>query len=117
MKNLENNLENLFTKFYNDIQKILKRLNIIRPKNSSRPGRVTSNELKRLIKMKTECEDDSELKQIKEKIKNEISKINKERYKKFIESGCEFLRYNDHRSAWRFIKMHSNLNKIESLKI
>lgn len=94
-------LQGYFDSFYNDIGKIIKAKKLLKGKVEAQV-RLSD---KRITEYKEKCEISKEIKKL-------VRTLHKERYIKFIEKGCEYMKNHNARDAWKWLKQKSKLNKL-----
>lgn len=100
-----------FSLFYLDLLNLMKNTKILKKNEMCKKKKIFNNSIRTLVNMKMNCSDEKELKIIKENLKNEIMMAIRNKYNKFIEEGCEYLKKADSRNAWKWTKMHSKMNR------
>ena len=115
----EDNAEQIVKKFSKTSIDVLKDLNVIREVKVIEKKFMLSRIIKKKIKEKSKiaklvrkCElPRIKFTKIKKLIKKKIIQFRKQRYINYIKKGIDYLRNNDYRTVWRWIKTQSNLNK------
>lgn len=97
----------------------LEELNIISNKVVGKKEPYISNRIKQLVLNKREKDKLvrkeqaalSEFTEARKKLKRELKRYGRKQYLKFIRKGIDFLKNNDHRNSWKWLKLHSGRNK------
>ena len=105
--------------FHEELNKTLRELKVIREVEASEHTLRIPNSIKRAIKLKRVKDKQvqsgiaaiSELLEAKREVSKQIRAYKRKSYLRFVSKGIKYLRENDARNAWKWVKTHSGIGK------
>lgn len=103
-------------KFHENLDLTLKNLKVIRVEKRRENKIFIPNSIKKAIELKRQTDKKvrngqatlAELRDARKSVKNAIIISKRKSYIRFIKKGIEYLKNNDSRNSWKWIKTHSN---------
>jgi exonuclease III len=113
------NTQEAFTDFYENILRQLREQKVFRTINKDPRVAFLSERVKNLIRVKRLTDNRvskglaslEDLEKARKALKEEIRKARRKTYLRHISKGVKFLKENDSRNAWKWIKGHSGMAK------
>jgi exonuclease III len=121
--NTQGSLQDVVTSFYHQLNEKLILEKVIRKEIKPEKGLYISKKVKKAIKLKRQVDIKvsrnlatiEQLIDARKTVKAEIQSAKRKKYLGFIKTGINYIKGNDAKNSWKWLKMHSNLNNRQTI--